>query len=177
MKVFAVLSILAVSAYGARLDNQYIPPPKNAQSAGGFNLDAPKLALPSNVQNTYTAPQNAQSTYQQQNYQRPGANQGTYTSHTSGNGFNSVAAGSFVSSGAQPNYQRPAYQPNQRQQPQQPAYQQPQQPTYQQPQQPTYQQPQPSSYQPAQPAANNYYQKDQYNNQASTTPIPILKCE
>lgn len=166
MKVFAILSILAVSAYGARLDNKYIPPPQNAQSAGGYNLDAPKLALASNVQNTYTAPQN---NYQQQTYQRPGANQGTYTSQTSGNGFNSVSAGSFVSSGAQPNYQRPAYQPNQRQQPQQPSYQQPQQGTYQQPQ--------PSSYQPAQPAANNYYQQDQYNNQASTTPIPILKCE
>lgn len=168
MKVFAVLSMLAVSAYGARLDNKYIPPPQNAQSAGGFNLDAPRLALPSNVQNTYSAPQGAHSTYQQQNVQRQGAHQGTYTSHTSGNGFNSAAAGSFVSSGAQPNYQRPAYQPNQRQ---------PQQPTYQQPQQPSYQQPQQSSYQPAQPAPNNYYQKDQYNNQASTTPIPILKCE
>lgn len=167
MKVFAVLSILAVSAVsGARLDNRYVPPPANAQSAGGYNLDAPKLALPSNVQNTYSAPQQ-QTHYQQQSVQRPGLNQGTYTQHSSGNGFQSVSAGSFVSSGNAPNFQRPAY--NQQKQYQQPAYQQPQQATYQ-PQQ------QQSSYQPSQPAQSNYYQKDTYN-QASTTPIPILKCK
>lgn len=153
MKVFAILSILAVSAYGARLDNRYIPPPANAQSAGGYNLDAPKLALPSNVQNTYSAPASGiQTNYQQQNYQRPGVSQSTYTSQSSGNGFNSASAGSFVSSSPQqPNFQRPA-------QPQQSYQKSPQ--SYQQPQQQQY----------------NYRQQDTYN-QASTTPIPILKCE
>lgn len=158
MKVFVVFSILAVSAYGARLDNRYIPPPANAQSAGGFNLDTPRQALPSNIQNTYTAPGVAglQTNYQQQNYQRPGANQQTYTSQTSGNGYNAVSAGSFVSSSnAQPNFQRPAYQQQQQQQ------------TVQRQQQPTYQQAQPSY---------NYQPQSDYN-QATTTPIPILKCE
>lgn len=158
MKVFVVFSILAVSAYGARLDNRYIPPPANAQSAGGYNLDTPRQALPSNIQNTYTAPGVAglQTNYQQQNYQRPGVNQQTYTSQTSGNGFNSAAAGSFVSSGnAQPNFQRPAYQPQQQQQ-----GAQRQQPSYQQQAQPSY----------------NYQPQSDYN-QATTTPIPILKCE
>jgi hypothetical protein len=166
MKFFVVFSIFAVSAYGARLDNQYIPPPANAQSAGGYNLEAPRQALPSNVQNRYSAPAGGvQTNYQQQNYQRPGLNQGTYTSQSTGNGFQSVSAGSFSN-----NVQRP--QTFQQRQPQQ------YQPAPQQSYQPA---PQPSTYQPAQSTYQNqpqynYRQQDGYN-QVSTTPIPILKCE
>lgn len=166
MKFFVILSIFTVSAFGARLDNRYIPPPANAQSAGGFNLEAPRQALPSNVQNTYTAPTGGvQHNFQQQNYQRPGLNQGTFTSHSSGNGFQSVSAGSFSS-----NVQRP--QSFQQRQPQQ--YQPATQASYQPAPQPNYQQSQPT-YQQTQPQYN-YRQQDGYN-QASTTPIPILKCE
>lgn len=165
MKVFAILSIFAVSAFGARLDNRYVPP-ANAQSAGGYNLDVPRQALPSNVQNTYTAPSGgAQTNYQQQNYQRPGLNQGTYTSQSTGNGFQSVSAGSFSNNAPKQTFQ---------QRPQNNFQRQPQQ-TYQQPQaQSSYQQPQPT-YQQTQPQFN-YKQQDGYN-QVSTTPIPILKCE
>jgi hypothetical protein len=150
MKVFVILSVLAVGAYGARLDNTYIPP-ASAQSAGGFNLDAPKLALASNVQNSYSAPAGGrQNQYQQQSYQQPGLNQGTFTSVSKGQGYQSVSVGSHSSQGG---------------------YQAPQQ-NYQQQQ--SYQQPQ-QSYQP-QPQYNQQQAGSGYNA-ASTTPIPILKCK
>ncbi len=158
MKFFVIFSIFAVSAYGARLDNRYVPPPANAQSAGGYNLEAPKQALASNVQNTYSAPQ---TQYQSQTYQRPGLNQGTYTSQSTGNGFQSVSAGSFVSNVPQQSYQQRPQNTFQQRQPQQ---------NYQQ--QSAYQ-----HTQAQQPQAYNYQQGGGYSNQASTTPIPILKCE
>lgn len=189
MKAFVIVALLAVSAYGAKLDNRYIPPPPNAQSAGGFNLETPKQALPSNVQNTYVqSPGGVQTQYQQQQVQRPGLNQGTFTSQSHGNGFQGVSAGSFSSNTGgqrqlqqqsfqqqqsyQPQQQQQSYQPQQQQsfQPQQPAFQQPQQPVYQQQQKQQHQ----SSYQP-QPQYNQ--QQGGGYNQASTTPIPILKCE
>ena len=164
MKVFVILSVLLVGAFSARLDNTYIPP-ASAQSAGGFNLDTPKLALASNVQNTYSAPANAgrtQTQYQQQSYQQPGLNQGTFTSVSRGNGFQSVSVGSQSTQGQAP-------QQNYQQQQQQPSYQAPQQ-NYQAQQ--SYQQPQ----QPYQPQPQYNSQQSGYNT-ASTTPIPILKCK
>lgn len=153
MKVFVIFSVLAASAMSARLDNTYIPP-ASAQSAGGFNLDTPKLALASNVQNQYSAPAGGrvQNQYQQQSYQQPGLNQGTFTSVSKGNGFQSISVGSQSSQGG---YKAP-----------QQAYQQ--QSSYQQPQQ---------SYQPQ--AQYNGYQQQAGSgyNTASTTPIPILKCK
>lgn len=163
MKVFVILSVLIAGAMSARLDNTYIPP-ASAHSAGGFNLDTPKLALASNVQNTYSAPAagRAQTQYQQQSYQQPGLNQGTFTSVSRGNGFQSVSVGAHSSQGNGA-YQAP--QQNYQQQPQQSYQAQAQQSSYQQPQQ---------SYQ-AQPQYNNYQQSGY--NAASTTPIPILKCK
>jgi phage/plasmid primase-like uncharacterized protein len=165
MKVFVIFSILAVGAYGARLDNRYIPPPPNAHSAGGYNLDTPKQALPSNIQSSYSAPDGAQSRFQQQSQQGPGFNQGTFTSHSHGNGFQSVSAGSYSSSaGSQPQSgytQQSSYS----QAPQQQSYNPQPQQNYQAKQQ---------SYQP-QPQYNSYQQSGY--NQASTTPIPILKCK
>lgn len=163
MKVFVILSVLVAGAISARLDNTYIPP-ANAQSAGGYNLDTPKQAHASNVQNTYaTAPANnrVQSQYQQQSYQQPGLNQGTFTSVHRGNGFQSVSAGAHSSNAGQGTYQ------------QQQSYQAPQQNYQQQQSQQNYQQQ--SSY-PAQPQYNNY-QQNQQSGYASTTPIPILEYE
>ncbi|XP_070503950.1 pupal cuticle protein 36a-like [Chironomus tepperi] len=168
MKAFVIISLLAVNAFAARLDNQYIPPPPNAHSAGGTNLEAPRQALPSNIQSSYTSPGGVQTQYQQQQYNRPGLNQGTFTSQSHGNGFQSVSAGSFSSNAGQP--QRFAPAPQQTYQHASTSYQQPAQPS-----RPAYQAP--SSYQPAQPQQQQYnYQQSGYN-QASTTPIPILKFE
>lgn len=172
MKVFVILSVLAVGAFGARLDNTYIPP-ANAQSAGGFNLDTPRLAQASNAQQTYASPNGGQvqTQYQQQSHNQPGVSQGTFTSVSQGNGFQGVSAASHSAQGngyqQQPNsYQAPQTQQNYRQQNNQPAYQQ---------QQPAYQNQQPSSYQQQQPQQNSYQQSGY--NQASTTPIPILECK
>lgn len=168
MKMFVILSVLVASSYAARLDNTYIPP-ASAHSAGGFNLDTPKLAQPSNIQNQYSAPQNQ---FQQQSYNQNGQQGSTFTSVQRGNGFQSVAAGSFSGSGhsgapAQQNYHNTA---------QQQSYQAPaQQQSYQAPA------PQQSYQQPAQQQYNTGYsqnaQSGYNNNQASTTPIPILKCK
>lgn len=114
MKLFVILSVLVAGAYSARLDNTYIPP-ASAHSAGGFNLDTPKLAQASNAQQTYAAPA-AGGHFQQQG----GLNHGTFTSVSRGNGYQSVQSGSY-SGARQQQYQAP-----------QQAYQQPQ--TYQQPQ-------------------------------------------
>lgn len=140
MRSFVILSVLVAGAFCARLDNTYVPP-ANAHSAGGHNLDTPKLAQASNTQNTYAAPGRGSNQYQQQSYQSAGTNQGTFTSVQRGNGFQSVSAGS------------------------QSSYQAPQQNYQQQNQQPSY------NYQPQQ------QQQNSYNNQASTTPIPILECK
>lgn len=152
MKAFVILSVLVAGALSARLDNTYIPP-ASAQSAGGFNLDTPKLAQASTAQNTYAAPGggHVQNQFQQQSRQQPGLNQGTFTSVHRGNGFQSVSAGSHSGSGGHGGFQQqqrapaPAPQQNYQQQ------------SYQAPQQ-------------------NYQQQGGYN-QASTTPIPILKCK
>lgn len=157
MKAFVILSVLVAGAMSARLDNTYIPP-ASAQSAGGFNLDTPKLALASNVQNAYSAPAGGrvQTQYQQQSYQQPGLNQGTFTSVSKGNGFQSVSVGAHSAQGSGVRHQAPQQQ-----------YQQ-QQSSYQAPQQ---------SYQP-QPQYNTYQQQGGSGyNAASTTPIPILKCK
>lgn len=124
MKSFVILSVLMASAMSARLDNTYIPP-ASAHSAGGFNLDTPRLAQASVAQHTYAAPSGGQNQYSQQQ----GLNHGTFTSVHRGNGFQSVSSGSHSSTGG---YQAPA--------PAQQAYQQ----SYQAPQQ-NYQQQ--SSYQ------------------------------
>jgi len=169
MKFFVIISLLAVNAFAARLDNQYIPPPPNAHSAGGINLEAPRQALPSNIQASYTSPGGVQSQFQQQQVNRPGLNQGTFTSHSHGNGFQSVSAGSFSNNAGQPQRFAPA--------PQQASTYQQASTSYQQPAQssrPAYQAP--SSYQQAQPQQQYNYQQTGYN-QASTTPIPILKFE
>lgn len=174
MKAFVIISFLAVNALAARLDNGYIPPPPNAHSAGGFNLDTPKQALPSNIQSQYTAP-GGQTQYQQQQISRPGLNQGTFTSQSHGNGFQSVSAGSFSNTGNAPH--AGFAQPQSFQAAARPAFQAQQQPSYQAPQQ-NYQPQQKQTYQPSyqpQPQYNNYQQSGY--NQASTTPIPILKCE
>lgn len=145
MKAFVILSVLVAGAMCARLENTYIPP-ANAQHAGGYNLDTPKVAQASNVQ------------YQQQSYQQPGLNQGTFTSVNRGNGFQSVSAGSHsaAGNGAHGGFQQ-----------QQSSYQAPQQ---QQSYGPPAQQQQ-QSY-------NNYQQSgSSYQNQAGTTPIPILECK
>lgn len=190
MKAFVIITFLAVNAaFAARLDNQYIPPPQNAHSAGGTNLEAPRQALPSNVQHQFTSPGGVQTQFQQQNINRPGLNQGTFTSHSHGNGFQSVSAGSFSNSRPQFNgqpQQQQTYQQASTSTFQQPAASRPahreHQSSYQAPQpQPSYQAPQPqSSYQAPQPHQNyNHQQFSQQGgyDQASTTPIPILKCE
>lgn len=169
MKAFVIVTLLAVnSVYAARLDNQYIPPPANAQSAGGHNLELPRQALPSNIQAQYTAPNGVQTQYHQQQVNRPGLNQGTFTSQSHGNGFQSVSAGSF--SNSRPQF---AAQPAQQQ-----AYQQAST-SFQQPAQPRPAYREQSSYQQVQP--QQQYSQQQYSqsgyNQASTTPIPILKCK
>jgi hypothetical protein len=149
MKLFIVLSVFVASALSARLDNTYIPPP-NAHSAGGHNLEAPKQAYASNIQNSYVAPQQSQQVqrqYQQQTYNQGGVSQGTYTSQQSGPGFQSVSAGSYSGQ----NYQAPQQQ-----------YQPQPQSNYRQ-QQNSYQQ--------------QGYQSNSGYDQASTTPIPILKCK
>jgi hypothetical protein len=151
-----LIPLLIVGAFCARLDNTYIPPPANAYSAGGFNLETPKVAHASNVQNTYSAP-GVQHQYQQQFSNQQGSEQGTFTSVSKGQGFQSVAAGAHSSSKQQ-------------------AHSSPQQ-SYQQQQQ-SYQQ-QSSSQQAQLPQYNNFNQQSQngYNQQGSTTPIPILKCK
>lgn len=151
MKLFVILSVLVAGAFSARLDNTYIPP-ANAQSAGGYNLDTPKQALASNVQNTYSAPNGgrAQTQYQQQSHSQPGLNQGTFTSVSRGNGFQSVSAGSHSGSGGHGAQQN----------------------TYRAPQ-PSYQSQQASYPAPAQPQYNQ--QQSGYNS--GTTPIPILECK
>lgn len=158
MKAFVILSVLVAGAMCARLENTYIPP-ANAQHAGGFNLDTPKLAQASNVQNTFVPNAgHGQSQYQQQSYNQGALNQGTFTSVHRGNGFQSVSAGSHSASGngAHGGFQQ-----------QQSSYQAPQQ---QQSYGPPAQQQQ-QSY-------NNYQQSgSSYQNQASTTPIPILECK
>jgi hypothetical protein len=186
MKAFVIcVALLAVNAaYAARLDNQYIPPPPNAASAGGFNLDTPRQAQPSNVQNTFRpAPGQGgvQTHTQQQQVSRPGLNQGTFTSQSHGNGFQSVSAGSFSNTGNA--YTAPGVQQQHQHaqvssyQPQQPAYQQ-QQPAPQAYHQQQQQQKQSYQPQPQQPQYNNYQPQQQGGyNQASTTPIPILKCK
>lgn len=144
MKTFVILSVLVAGAFSARLDNTYIPP-ASAQSAGGFNLDTPKLAQASTAQQTYAAPAGGHSQFQQQSHSQQGLNHGTFTSISRGGGYQSVQAGSFGGN-RQQSYQAPQQQ---------------------------YQQPQaaPAPYPAAQPQYNNNY------NQASTTPIPILKCK
>lgn len=147
MKSFVILSVLVAGAIAARLDNAYIPP-ASAHSAGGFNLDTPKLAQASNAQHTYAAPAGGHSQFQsQQSHSQGGLNHGTFTSTSNGNGFQSVRTGSY--SGSQQSYQQP-------------------QQSYQQPQQ---------SYQAQAQQHNSYQQQGQAYNQASTTPIPILECE
>lgn len=154
MKAFVILSVLVAGAMCARLDNTYIPP-ASAHSAGGFNLDTPKLAQASNAQNTYAAPAggHAQNQFQQQSRQQPGLNQGTFTSVHRGNGFQSVSSGSHSSSGGHGGFQQQQRAPA---------------PAPQQYQQQSYQAPAPQQ---------NYQQQGGYNNQAGTTPIPILKCK
>jgi len=150
MKFFVILSVLVAGAFSARLDNTYIPP-ASAQSAGGFNLDTPKIAQASTAQQTYAAPAGGHNQFQPQ---QPGLNHGTFTSVSRGGGYQSVQAGSGSYSGSR-----------QHQYPQQP--QAPQQQQYQQPQaapQASYPAPQQQQY-------------SGYGNQASTTPIPILKYE
>lgn len=123
MKIFVILSVLVAGAFSARLDNTYIPP-ASAHSAGGFNLDTPKLAQASNAQQTYAAPAGGHSQFQQQSHQQGGLNHGTFTSVSRGNGYQSVQAGSH-SGNRQQSYQAPQQQ---YQQPQAPApYQAPQQ--------------------------------------------------
>jgi len=161
MKTFVILSVLVAGAICARLDNTYIPP-ANAQSAGGFNLDAPKQAFASNNLQTYApAPTGGrvQTQHQQAAYNAPGLNHGTFTSVSRGNGYQSVSAGSYSGNAGHGGFQQQQSHPAPQQN-----YQQ--QPTYQQ-QQPSYQSPQ------AQPQYNNYQQ----NQQSHTTPIPILKYE
>lgn len=99
MKLFVVLSVFVASALCARLDNTYIPPP-NAQSAGGQNLEAPRLALASTNRNNYAQPQ---SQYQQQSYNQGGVSQNTYTASQQGQGFQSVSSGAYSGQ----NYQQP----------------------------------------------------------------------
>lgn len=159
MKAFVILSVLVAGAMCARLENTYIPP-ANAQHAGGYNLDTPKLAQASSIQNTFVP--NAgrgQSQYQQQSYNQGGLNQGTFTSVHRGNGFQSISTGSHSASGngAHGGFQQ-----------QQSSYQAPQQQQSYGP--PAHQQQQ--SY-------NNYQQSgSSYQNQGpSTTPIPILECK
>jgi lipopolysaccharide export LptBFGC system permease protein LptF len=158
MKSFVILSVLVAGAMCARLDNTYIPP-ASAQSAGGYNLDTPKVAHASNQQNTYSAP-GVQSQYQQQYSNQRGQQQGTFTSVQKGQGFQSVSAGSFSGNGGHGSYQAP--------QQQQQSYQQ--QSSYQQPQQQ-------QSYNQQSQSGYNQNAQSGYNNQASTTPIPILKCK
>lgn len=123
MKTFVILSVLVAGAIAARLDNHYIPP-ANAQSAGGYNLDAPKIAQASNAQNTYADPAGGRAQSQFQQHSQGGLNQGTFTSHSHGNGYQSVQAGSFSGPARAPqpqqSYQQQQYQP----QPQQNSYQQ-----------------------------------------------------
>lgn len=156
MKIFIILSVLFASALSARLDNTYIPPPPNAYSAGGQNLEAPKQAYASNIQNSYSAPQQqSQYQHQRQSHNNGGASQqGTYTSHQSAPGYQSVSAGSYSGQ----NYQAPQ---------QQQSYSQPQT-NYRQQQQPSNQ----NSYQ-----QQGYQQQGSGYDQASTTPIPIIKCK
>lgn len=166
MKLFVVLSVLVAGAMSARLDNTYIPP-ASAHSAGGFNLDTPKQAHASNIQNTYAAPGGgrAQTQFQQQSHSQPGLNHGTFTSVSKGNGFQSVSAGSYSGNAGQGGFQQQSYQaPQQRM------------PSYQA-QQPNYQQQQ-ASYPAAQPQYNtNYQQNQQSGYNPNTTPIPILECK
>lgn len=152
MKSFVILSVLMAGAMCARLDNTYIPP-ASAHSAGGFNLDTPKIAQASVAQNTYAAPNGGR--VQTQFSQQGGLNHGTFTSVSRGNGFQSVSVGSHSSTGGHGGYQAPAPAP----QAYQPSYQAQ---SYQAPQQ-NYQQ-------------QSSYQQSGYN-QASTTPIPILECK
>lgn len=156
MKAFVILSVLVAGALCARLDNTYIPP-ASAHSAGGYNLDTPKQALASNVQNSFAQPGGGrvQNSFQQQSHSQPGLNQGTFTSVSRGNGFQSVSVGAH--SGQQSGFQQQSYQAPQQ----------------------NYQQQSQASYQPQQQQYNNYQQNQQssYNNGPSTTPIPILKCK
>lgn len=126
MKSFVILSVLVATAIAARLDNHYIPP-ASAQSAGGYNLDTPKLAQASSPQNAYAAPAGGHSQFQQQSHQQGGLNHGTFTSVSRGNGYQSVQAGSFGGSGQQQQhggYQQPqqSYQPQQQYNQQQGGY-------------------------------------------------------
>lgn len=147
MRFFIILSVLVASALSARLDNTYIPPP-NAHLAGGQNLEAPR-ALASNIQNQYAQPQHHQQQHQQQQHQQQHYNNGGSQLGT----FTSQQSGrgsQSVSSGA---YSGQNYQ---------------------------YPQPQAASagYSSAQVQRNlvNNQQQD-YNQQSSTEPIPILKCK
>lgn len=160
MKIFVILSVVVAGAVCARLDNTYIPP-ANAHSAGGFNLDAPKQAHASNIQNTYAAPGGGHTQTQYQHQSQPGLNQGTFTSVSKGNGFQSVSTGSF--SGSQGAFRG---QPSAATQYQQNSYQAPTQ-NYQPQPQPSYQ---------SQQNQHNNYQQTGYNG-PSTTPIPILECK
>lgn len=164
MKLFVVLSVLVAGAMSARLDNTYVPP-ASAHSAGGFNLDTPKQAHASNIQNTFAAPGGgrAQTQFQQQSFSQPGLNHGTFTSVSRGNGFQSVSAGSHSSNAGHGGFQQQAYQAPQ--------------PQMYQAQQPSYQQQQ-ASYPAAQPQHNtNYQQNQQSGYNPNTTPIPILECK
>jgi hypothetical protein len=94
MRFLIVLSVFVPSALSARLDNTYIPPP-NAHLAGGQNLEAPR-AFASNVQNQYAPqPQHHQQQHQQQHYNNGASQQGTYTSHQSGKGFQAASSGAY----------------------------------------------------------------------------------
>lgn len=161
MKFLVLVSMIGV-ACAARLENTYIPP-SSASGAGGYNLQAPKQAFASNIQNQYQAPgNNFQQQQQQQQVNRPGLNQGTFTSQSAGKGFQSVSAGSYSSNQGSYN--------------QQPQQQQQQNYNQQQSSQQSYNNnAQQGSYQA--PAQQNYNQQQSYNNGPSTTPIPILKCK
>lgn len=142
--MFVILSVLVAGCFGARLENTYIPP-ASAHSAGGYNLDTPKLAQASNAQQTYAAPA-PHSQFQPQSHNQGGLNHGTFTSISRGGGYQSVQSGTHSANSQQPQQQ------------------------YQQPQQ---------QYQAQAPQASYPAPQQQYSNynQASTTPIPILKCK
>lgn len=122
MKTFVILSVLVAVSIAARLDNAYIPP-ASAQSAGGYNLDTPKIAQASSAQNTYAAPAGGHGQFQQQSHSQGGINHGTFTSVSRGNGYQSVQSGSFGGSAhhapqqQQQSYQQPqqSYQPQHQQ--------------------------------------------------------------
>jgi hypothetical protein len=166
---FLLICFVIGCASAARLDNTYIPP-SNAISAGGSGniLAAPKqdYGVPSRPSfgpsnNNRQQIGSIQSQTQQQIINRPGSQQGTYTSHTQGQGYQGVSAGSYSvgSQAPQPQYQA--------------------QSTYQTaaPQYNGYQQ-QASGYRPSvSQSGSNQYQSGASYSGPTTTPIPILEYE